>query len=396
MWPEANVLLALAFGAAWLLAPLLVLHYRAVVIPRRYHEILDAFAPEDPSERDPRYPIVHYVRLMQPFRVTVDPWVFVRHQFMRYHGWSHYIAPLALYGVITAIGLHFCYRWVVGAIALWPLDPSLPPSEVVMALTGAHVWSIYEILNRRGSGDLTPDDLYDIAVRQLAAVPIGLGFSMLVTDAIDGFAAFAISAFPLRDVRQIMRQQVLLRASGNAESARAYAAQGHISQVIDGISIETAARLEELHIANALDLAYADPVRLMVRTGFSIRHVLSWIDQAMLAVYFGPHLATLRRLGIPCALDLCEVYRRHCLDQCGAERECLQDAALQRLGTALDIPSELLPERMRAVHDDPHVQFLRACWYTEIELSAAAAVAGVATAAAEPPDVGLQNMTATR
>jgi len=65
----------------------------------------------------------------------------------------------------------------------------------VMALWGAFVWSLYEILSRRKSGDLTPVELYEVAVRFVTAIPIGYAFSLLVFDTVPALAAFAISAF---------------------------------------------------------------------------------------------------------------------------------------------------------------------------------------------------------
>jgi hypothetical protein len=238
------------------------------------------------------------------------------------------------------------------------------PAEVVMALLGAFLWSLYEILNRRRSGDLTPDDLYDIAVRQLIAVPIGYAFSALVFEKVDVAVAFVASAFPLRDLKQILRQRVLNRANEDTATAKAYENQGHVSQVVDGLSIETAARLEELHISTAMDLAYTDPVRLMVRTGFSIRHVLAWIDEAMVSVYFAPQRAKLRDLGIPCALDICEFYKHHCFDvETKHKKNCSHDPVVLAVADELKIPALLLPERLNAIYVDPHVRFLAACWY---------------------------------
>ena len=364
-------MLAVGFLCAWLFGPLLVLHYRLEVIPRRLKEILAAFGPDKRTDQDQTLPIVRYERLMRPYSRAIDPWKFVEQQFMRFHGGRHYVLPLILLAVFTGISLYFCYGWVMSIVSPPPV-PRLPPriftqlpTPVVTALLGAYVWSLYEILTRRRSGDLTPDDLYDIAVRQLAAVPIGYSFAALVFDKLDPALAFAASAFPLRDIRQILRQRILSQVSQDVTAAKAYEAQSHVSQVIDGISIETAARLEELHIITAMDLAYTDPVKLMVRTGFSIRHVLAWIDQAMLTVYFGPHRDAFRKLGIPCALDLCELYQNHCYDRgAGCQKDWSKDPVLETVGNNLGITVDLLVERLWALYWDPHVRFLESCWYT--------------------------------
>src|SRR5207249_2582896 len=82
-------------------------------------------------------------------------------------------------------------------------------TSITMALLGAFVWSLYEVLSRRKSGDLTPIELYDVVVRFITVVPIGYAFSLLVFDKVSPWLAFVVSAFPLRDIRQMIRKQAL-------------------------------------------------------------------------------------------------------------------------------------------------------------------------------------------
>src|SRR5207247_4021773 len=92
---------------------------------------------------------------------------------------------------------------------------------------GAFVWSLVEILRRRASGDLTPLELYDVALRFVVAVPIGYAFSLLVMDKVTGFAAFAASVFPLRDIRQLIRTYMLRKLSEHPQSIRTLASKGY-------------------------------------------------------------------------------------------------------------------------------------------------------------------------
>src|SRR4029077_782228 len=94
------------------------------------------------------------------------------------------------------------------------------------------------------------------------------------------------------------------------------------------LSYDTVARLHELQISTPTDIAFTDPIWLMVRIGFSIRHVLTWMDQALLAIYVGPQLSKLAPLGFPCALDACEFYVAHCFDpRADRGRDCTTDPA---------------------------------------------------------------------
>src|SRR6185503_10937500 len=89
---------------------------------------------------------------------------------------------------------------------------------------------------------------------------------------------------------------------------------GALADVMCGMGNDTIARLEELNIETYLDLAYTDPIKLLIKTGVPIELVLAWIDQAMVSVYASPHKSALESYGMPCALDLCEFYAAHCYD----------------------------------------------------------------------------------
>lgn len=235
-----------------------------------------------------------------------------------------------------------------------------------MALWGAYVWSLYEILSRRKSGDLTPVELYDIATRYVTAIPVGYAFSLLVFNTVPALAAFAISAFPLRDIRQFFRKYSLSKFDDKSQSPSSAAAKGYLGDTLCGMGNDTIARLEELNIETYLDLAYADPIRLLIKTGVPIELVLSWIDQALVSVYAAPHKTSLALYGMPCALDICEFYARHCWDVALNDYKPTwkTDPAVQALATKLEVPDEIVVKQiLRGIFEDPYTQFLVRVWF---------------------------------
>src|SRR6185436_12347941 len=96
--------------------------------------------------------------------------------------------------------------------------------------------------------------------------------------------AFCLSAFPLNEVRRMIRRRTLKKL-GEEAPAENPSREALLSETVDGLSLETLARLSELQITTYTDLAYADPLRIMLKTGYSLRHVLQWMDHALLAVY---------------------------------------------------------------------------------------------------------------
>src|SRR5215470_15849308 len=53
---------------------------------------------------------------------------------------------------------------------------------IIMALVGGYIWSVFQITARSRSSELSPDDLFEIDLGLLAAVPVGIAFSLLTAD----------------------------------------------------------------------------------------------------------------------------------------------------------------------------------------------------------------------
>ena len=132
-----------------------------------------------------------------------------------------------------------------------------------------------------------------------------------VSTAVDGAFAFIAASFPLRDLQRWLRKRALekmkVEETAKLESTRA----GYLTQVVDGLSPDTVARLEEIGIVTFADLAYADPIRIMVKAGISLRHIIQWMDHAMLAIYALDYKQKLAENAITCSLDAKEFYETH-------------------------------------------------------------------------------------
>jgi hypothetical protein len=380
-------IMAAVLFIAWIFTPIIVVQYRKWVVPKRYEEMREQLMREadvkkhDVLEKDdPRCQTAawHYWNLHRPDttgKTALSRFVEETHsragkrvgrtavevddkkpeeskklaesaieaQFWHYHSWKRYIIPLCLVMALSGLMLAFIGLWV--ADRLHPDDSqagliSRIDSTFVMALLGALTWSIFEILRRRNSGDLTPVELNDVVFRFVTAIPIGYAFSLLVFDKVSPWLAFVVSAFPLRDLLQLIRKLTLRKIGETPISSNSTANQGNIGQVVSGISDDAIVRLQELNIVTCMDLAYADPVKLMIKTGAPILLVLGWIDKALMGVYAAPHVSNFERLGLPCALDICEFYCKHCfnLETEGNIEEPRAVAAVKALAEDLKVP----------------------------------------------------------
>jgi hypothetical protein len=358
-----RVLLIVFLAAVWSILPILLLRYCLVVLPRRIEEIRVLFSNGNS--------IKTYVRLFLPSELHTEgeqTWrqELTHQQFWRVHSPRQYILAFGPLGIVTAILLFGLYLWAEGQLKYQAgALPGATP-QILMALAGGYVWSVYEALSRMRSKDLTPDELHEMTIRLVSSIPIGYAVSLLAVEQIRPFFAFAASAFPLRDVKLMLRARVLKRLDQDSGARASRSMEGHLGQTVQGISDEALARLEELGIITYVDLAYADPVRLMARTGFGLRQLLTWIDQALLAVYVTEKKAAFVNSGIPCALDACEFFETHCYDRDTRDYWSVSDdETIQRLASNLEMPVELLPELLHRIYWDPHVRLMADLWPSE-------------------------------
>lgn len=348
--------------AAAAIVPLLVVHYRLLVIPKRIEDLKTNLWNAKA--------IYDYVELFTATdaefgqeKKMLDK--IVDQTFFGIHGWRRYLEPLVPLTVVIAAVVAMCVFWADTKVRGQSNPFQAIDSDVILALSGAYVWSVYGVLSRARSLDLTPDYLMEVVLRLVAAVPIGHAFSLLALERVDGAFAFASAAFPLREMRLLLRERALRKLKEQEAERSGQVYKGDLNQVVDGIGEEKIARLEELHVMTYMDLAYVDPVWLMARTGHSLRLVLAWMDQALLAVYALEHKKKLVGLGVTCALDACEFYEAHCFNpQEKKSRDWSQDAAVTELAKGLGLAPMLLVEMLDKVYGDPHVVFLSKIWYS--------------------------------
>jgi hypothetical protein len=361
------------------IAPLLlVLLYRFVRVEARRGEIsaimAAAFGEPEPNPQptnDPRILERRQARL----DLDANPYISdLRLSFIACHSWKQYFFPMLLLAVLTGAICAVLYVWVrIQLSPGWKGGPiSTVPLTIVMALAGGYVWSLYQIVNRVRSDELGPGDLSEIGLGLIACAPIGFGLSLITNelDNVKSFVAFAASAFPLRETQRVIQEQMMKRAVGADTPASApRPTERSLGTAVEGISDQTLVRLRELRIVTVLDMAYSDPIRVMLQTGYSLPLVIDWMDQSLLALYTGDKRGDLTKLGLRCSLDAYEFVEQHGLwDRVNNRRGAAAGAsanaeALKVVATKLDVDANLLQDLLLRIYSDPQVIVLRRLWY---------------------------------
>ncbi len=345
------------FVAGWLFIGLVLVLYRTSTVPQRREE-LEGILDERAAEV--------YLGLFSPNQLAADePREEVLQIFEGLHDVRSYVSGSVALLLTSGGTLWLGHAWVRGR--LHPGEGTFDVSlTIILAMAGAYVWCVTELLDRKSSGDMTPNEIYRIALRFLYAAPVGYAFSLLAGAAeAAGLLAFAASAFPVKQTRRLF-QTYVLRTTGADQGTGAPTREARIGQVIHGMSRETVTRLADVHIYTCVDLAYADPIRLMATTGLPLRCLVDWMDQAILALNVDMSRHDLARLGLRGALEVYHLYEAECLDD---DLEIRSDAEDQpriiELAEILESSPGFVVWLLGEVGQDPHVDFLSRVWGEE-------------------------------
>jgi len=294
------------------------------------------------------------------------------------HSWRQYTFPILSLAILTIGICLILYAWSRMQMSPeWHGGPvARLPLPIIMALAGGYVWTLYQVVTRVRSDELGPSDLIELSLGLLSCVPIGFGLSLITLEAgrLPSLVAFTASAFPVRDMQRFLQEQMMKRAFAiDSPATTVRPAERNLGTAIAGLSDQTLVRLAELRIVTVLDMAYSDPIRIMMLTGYPLPLVIDWIDQSLLALYVGDKRADLTKMGLRCALDVYEFVELHGLwepgpdnDPATGRRGTLTEPdlhALQVVAAKLEVDSELVHDLFLRIYSDPQAVVLRRLWY---------------------------------
>ncbi len=279
---------------------------------------------------------------------------FAKHYRRRY-GRLHYVLPLLLLGSIALFLLvlttHTLFHWLLGTTGSYDL-----PSLAIGAIAGAYMWVVADILLRCRQRQLAPVDLYWAGLRFVVAVPLGFAFAGVLKDEAAVGLAFLLGAFPTNTLLTIARR------IGNRKLGLSEGGEEALTELeqIQGITQGLAERFRDEGVSTVLQLAYADPVDLTIRTSFSFNYVIDCVSQALAWIYLEKDLATMRRLSLRGAQEIntliVELAEGEDADKATAQ------ATIDRVAALLNIDRVAVQRLLREIAFDPYTEFIVNVW----------------------------------
>jgi hypothetical protein len=275
--------------------------------------------------------------------------------FGRLYGIRQYLLPLVLLALTSAIGMWITAMTIRGWLGLISNPPSLSPI-VISAFLGAYAWVLVDQLGRYQSRDFTKHNIYDGIYRFLIAVPLGFSFAAFFKPEMGVPLAFLLGSFPTQTLIKFSRRLVVEKyglgekeEDGPTELAK-----------LQGIGRENAERFQNIDITTIVQLAWADPIDVTIRTNFEFSFVIDAISQALMWIYFEDDTRKLYRNAFRGAQEVRWLLNR--LESDEEEIKAKAKKTIQDGAAVLQMDAVTFMNTLDAISVDPYTSFLCSIW----------------------------------
>jgi hypothetical protein len=265
-------------GIVALLPLIPVAHFLRFGWPARKQQIVSRLSDQS---------ITHYRQTFCPMSDFTDSAGFAKEYDLRY-GRHLFWFPVILFCVMVFFLTYLSVSWVLSHD--WASASEGTSKIAIFSLAGAYVWITYDLIIRARQNDIVTSDINRATLRVLVSLPFGFAisaFAGILTDSAvtlsTGALAFFVGAFPTDTVLKFMRRTAGIPLKLDADSGG-----DNVQQLtkIDGISVPIAERFIDEGVKTNLQLAYADPIALTIKSGMDFSFILDCCGQALVRIYF--------------------------------------------------------------------------------------------------------------
>ena len=201
--------------------------------------------------------------------------------FNKRYGRRHYCLPIIILTVLAAVATIAAARtlqvWQGIAGGKYAL-----PWIAASAIAGGFAWVINDLIDRLRRRDFTVSDVYNAVFRILIASPFGWAFAQIVKTDVGVPLAFLLGAFPTGVLFTIARRLAATKLGVSDDQN-----SGMLElEKLQSLTKTNAERFFDEGISTIVQLAYADPIEVTIRTNFDFNYVLDCVSQALLWIYF--------------------------------------------------------------------------------------------------------------
>jgi hypothetical protein len=345
--------LLIFIGTAAMMMPLI--HYVIVGWQAKRKDIMDGLNPNA---------CLLYFKMFSPTEVPESPEKAVpafEQLYERWYGRKFFVVPgfLLFLTTVTAVAVVTLTALHMGNYLNNPLFDL--QSTGMAAVSGAYMWIVNDFTSRARRLDFTPSDVQWALLRLIIAIPMGYAFAAIAAPAIGPFIAFAVGAFPLAKLTSMLQQLTTKALSLQATTDEA---SDDIIK-LQGINKAIVERLLNEDIATVTQIAYCDPVRLVMRSNLTFNFVTDCMNQALAWMYLEGDLDKIRPLGLRGASEIKHLIGDYDDVSASTTHESDHDravAALPKIANAIGQTPETLQIVFREIAEDPFTIYLNSVW----------------------------------
>ena len=272
------------------------------------------------------------------------------------YGRGYYVVPFILFGATGATAVLMTV-WS-GLHHLGYLNNPIfdLPKIALSAIAGAYLWVLNDHISRARRRDFSPSDVLWATLRLIVAIPMGYTVAALAGKDFGPFVAFAMGAFPLSDLLSLMRS--LAEKKFDIKSDQSVDPGGTIH--LQGVNKQIAERLDDEDLGTILQVAYCDPVQVVMRSNLPFLVVTDYISQALAWTYLEDDLAKVRKFGLRGAIEITDFLYTY--QDASAAGHADVVAALPVIAAELKQNSQVLLFVFQQIAGDPYAIFLCKIW----------------------------------
>jgi len=274
-------------------------------------------------------------------------------------GRRKFIFPLLLLFALTATLLYGCLISIFDWVAASDLKTGFLPIEVVLAVMGGYAWTTSDQIERFGRDNLRPGDLFWGSFRLAIAVPMAYSLSRVLNESLALALALLIGKFPNANIVTLARRLVLSKVPEKLARVSSETDESSLLTVPE-INTSIAERLHAEGMVTVAQLAYADPVRLTIRTGLGHTFVTTGTCQALAKMYFKEKFDVAVDFGLLGACECRNLWHKFNSDD-DVERNAA-NSLLTELSVAAERSENALRNVLGEIARDPFVEFYYRSW----------------------------------
>jgi len=220
------------------------------------------------------------------------------------------------------------------------------------AIAGAYTFVTWDFFFRVQRRALGTSDVLRGALRLAMALPLGFVFAGLATPVAAVFLAYGVGVFPLDVVKTILRRLVADKLNTPKDDGPS----GDPITKLSGVDNDTSDRIADADVATIPQLAWTDPIQLIMRTNLSFDFIVDIVSQALAWVYLDGDLVKLRSFGLRGAYEIRKLGGD--LASATPATQAAAQALLTAAAQAINVPVVGLQNAIAEIAADKATEFL--------------------------------------